>query len=291
MKSMTAYGRAARSTPYGSWVVEIHSVNRKLLDFNIYLPRELLSLDIPLRKYLAQSIFRGQVTLRITGQKEERGIDKNLQESLTGLKQEWDALAKALGFDPKSEVTLEFLLNQYGQNALSSGQDLSAVEQALQPVIDDALKEFHAMRQMEGDALEKDIRHRCALIENALKSIRQRTAASADLYRSQLMERIQVAGLESMDPDRLTREVVLLVDKADITEELTRLESHLAQMISNMNDKVAKGMGRTLDFLVQEMGRELNTIASKSSDLEITKEYIAAKSELEKMREQIQNIE
>jgi uncharacterized protein (TIGR00255 family) len=291
MQSMTAYGKAAQTTPHGSWVVEIHSVNRKMLDFHIYLPRELLFLDTQLRKHLSQSVFRGQVTVRVTAQRDEKGILRGEAEALKELKKEWDAIARALGLDPSKEVSLEFLVSQHGQMAVPAGIDTAALENSLMPIVDEALKEFHAMRRAEGKALEKDIRERCRSIEAALGNIQLRTGDAASAYRARLIERVAAAGVENLDPDRIAREVVLFVDKVDITEELTRLKSHLQQFLSTMDDKAAKGVGRTLDFIVQEMGRELNTIAAKSNDMEIAKDFIAARSELEKIREQIQNIE
>ncbi len=293
MKSMTAYGRASRVTSFGSWVVEIHSVNRKMLDLHIYLPRELLSLDIPIRKYLAESIHRGQVTVRITPQREDKtsaAITSCVFEPLKSLKSSWDSTAKALGYDPDRVVTLEFLVSQLNQSTTSIVADPSNVEKELLQILDEALKGFHEMRVREGNILEKDIVERCRLIESSLRTMKTCSEGSIAVYRDKLTEKLKEAAIDGLD-ERLAKEVVLFADRIDITEELTRLKSHLEQFDETLKASSPKGIGRTLDFLVQEMGREINTIASKSNDMEISKEFVITKSELEKIREQIQNIE
>lgn len=293
MKSMTAYGRASRMTSFGSWVVEIHSVNRKMLDLHIYLPRELLSLDIPIRKYLAESIHRGQVTVRITPQREDKtsaAATSCILEPLKTLKSSWDSAAKELGYDPDRVVTLEFLVSQLNHSTIPIVADPSNIEKELLQILDEALKGFHEMRTREGSILERDIVERCRMIKDSLRTMKTCSEDSVAVYKDKLTEKLKEAAVDGLD-ERLAKEVVLFADRIDITEELTRLKSHLEQFDDTLKTSSPKGIGRTLDFLVQEMGREINTIASKSNDMEISKEFVITKSELEKIREQIQNIE
>lgn len=282
---MTAYSRKASSEIDGlSWVIEIHSVNRKVLDLNLFLPRELLFLDVELRKMIGQFLQRGQVTVKINFNKAGRTTADTSQ--LKKLKTEWEKTAKELKFDPK-EITLSFLLSQMEQTPLDSFGP--KVQNALKKTLNEALETLIQMKEVEGKALGADIMKRVKLLLKNVQTIEKISAKAPELYRKKLLERLTTLFKEVKEDERVLREIALLAEKADITEEITRLKSHFNQLTDLLkSDQI---IGRTLDFLVQEILRELNTISSKSSELAITQLAVASKAELEKIREQVQNIE
>jgi len=287
---MTAYGRAAIETPFGQWVIEIHSINRKMLDISIHLPRELLRFDTEIRKWITEAISRGQITVRVNSSFE--GAAQASYSVLSALKQFWEKIAKDLGYNPKEAVDLAFLTQQmhFLPQEVSKDQEsqlLSALKQGVQ----ETLKALIQMKEKEGGALEKDVEMRLKLIESTLAKISRRSPEVVERSREKMREKMKeiIPVLSEMEA-RLAQEVALLAEKLDITEELTRLDSHLQQFFERLKSG-EKALGRTLDFLVQEMHREINTIASKSADAGISQEAITVKSELEKIREQIQNIE
>ncbi len=265
---MTAYGRAVLITPTGRWVVEIHSVNRKQLDMNISMPREMLSFDMDLRKWISTQVTRGQVTVRVHVSQEAIAL-QNL-ELLKGLKAGWEKAAAALGYDPKESVTLPFLAEQLEH---SSSQQLiekeEAVKENLEKATLEALSHLMSMKAKEGAALAKDLKKCLEAIEVLLKQIAERAPQTMARSRSE----------EEGAPQVL-----------DIHEEIVRLYSHLKQF-SDILGSSEKSVGKTLDFLVQEMHREMNTISAKCADVELVALSVKVKSEVEKIREQIQNIE
>lgn len=268
IKSMTAYGRASLMTPTGRWVVEIHSVNRKQLDMNISIPREMLSFDMDLRKWISHQVHRGQITVRVNVS-EEALVAQNL-ELLKGLKAGWEKVAHALGYEPEKSVTLSFLAEQLEH---SSSQHLiekeDAAKQQLKEVTLEALEILMAMKEKEGAALERDLEKCLQALEKLLAQIGKRAPETMARSRSE----------EEGEPQAL-----------DIHEELVRLHSHCAQFRDVMGS-AEKSVGKTLDFLVQEMHREINTISAKCADVELVALSVKVKSEIEKIREQVQNIE
>lgn len=290
---MTAYGRASDVSPLGKLVVEIHSVNRKMRDVQVYLPRDFLRFDIDVRKWIASEIERGQITVRVSLL--EEGDNKKLSEAhlaqLKSLKNQWEQVATALHFDPKQCVDLHFLVGQMHAEVLGELEE-DTCRSALQRVVHAALDELMQMKWVEGRALTADIHKRLKEIEDRLHAIEQRREEPCERYRKKMTERLEEL-LGQITPDleeRIAREVVLLAERMDITEELVRLNAHLMQFRNHLAS-ADKAVGRTLEFLVQEMLREVNTIGSKSLDIEISAAVVAIKSELEKVREQIQNIE
>jgi uncharacterized protein YicC (UPF0701 family) len=293
IKSMTAYGRASRSTPQGQWVLEIHSVNRKMLDINTNIPKELLSYDIEIRKLISERIQRGLVTIRLALHKEEGtifGIPS--LEQFRKFKAEWERLAIQLGYDPKQAITLSFLSSQWQLSGTPWLHGVPNLQELIRALVEDAMKELIIMKEKEGSILAQDIKERLQLIEHDLKKISQKSPHAVTYYREKLKSRIQeVCENQSESDERILREVALFAEKVDITEELIRLDSHLFQFRMFLNAKEEKSIGRTLDFLTQEMNREINTLGAKSADSEISHLTVKIKSEIEKIREQIQNIE
>jgi uncharacterized protein (TIGR00255 family) len=289
IKSMTAYGRASRTAPIGRWVVEIHSVNRKMLDVHVHLPKEFLLFDRDVRKWVGEGVQRGQVTVRIFMQ-DEGQVSPHYAELLKDQKKNWEKIANELGYDPRQAVNLNFLVSQMHGLALADVlQEEDALRSSLKETVEEALEEATRMKEREGAALSHDILKRLKLIDHCIPKILERSSLAVERYREKLRERLREFSGAECD-ERILREVVLFAEKLDITEELTRLRSHLDQFYRLLGSD-EKSVGRTLDFLTQEMHREINTLASKSSDAEVSFLAVTMKSELEKIREQIQNIE
>lgn len=290
---MTAYSRQSVSSLLGSFVVEIHSVNKKMLDMSLHLPRDLLRFDIEVRKWLASSIQRGQITLRLSLQSEGVG-DKlffNTLGQLKSLKGNWEKLCLELGF-PKQMIDLPFLVNQMQTVPLiESEEDEESVRVSLKNAIENALQDLMLMKETEGKALSADIEKRLKIIEENIAALELKKDKPFEYFRKKLTDRLKEIGKLPIEmEERVALEVVLLAEKMDVTEELVRLRSHIEQFRTHLLSQ-ERSIGRTLDFLTQEMHREINTLGSKSSDSEISLHVVKIKSELDKIREQVQNIE
>jgi uncharacterized protein (TIGR00255 family) len=294
IKSMTAYSRASVSSPLGRLVIEIHSVNRKMLDMSLYLPKDLLRFDIEMRKWLSQFLERGQVTLRLALQSE--GVSGKLMSSysvqLKALKEGWEKLARELGYDSAKMVDLSFLVSQLQTLPSSeSKEEEETLKASLKEAVDTALQELMQMKETEGKTLALDIQKRLKIIEENVAAVELKKEVPLVHYRKKLIERLKEVGhLHGEAEERIAREVALLADKMDVTEELVRLRAHIEQFRQHLFSQ-EKAVGRTLDFLTQEMHREINTLGSKSADSEISLYVVKIKSELDKIREQVQNIE
>lgn len=293
LKSMTAYGRASVNTKVGHFIVEIQSVNRKFLDVNVCLPRELNQFDIELKKWLLPYIARGQVTIKVNVTFEGAVpfvVRPNLPLAKQ-LKQAWDEIAKELSLSPQ-EFQLSLLQDTEGLMSYEENRgEEENYRQALKQTLEMALKGFLQMKIQEGAILESDISRRLETIRKSLKIIEEKQPFATKKYREKL-----VARLEELVPghveneERVLREIALFAEKIDITEELTRFHCHLTHF-EELIDSQGLSVGKTLEFVLQELNREVNTMGNKSSDLEIARAVIDIKSELERIREQIQNIE
>ena len=290
---MTAYGRAHCTTESGLFLIEIHSINRKALDISIHLPKEFLVLDIDLRKWISKVVKRGSITIRITREDPNRSFFGTSEvNSLEQLLLRWKEMARALGYDEKEQIPFTFLINYAASN--SKGVEIEVNEEIKKELFfsfEKALGEFLAMKGVEGEMLLKDVRDRIETASTYIDKIEETSREVPKQYHERLLKRLEeLRAINEEDKDRFVRELVIFSDRLDITEELIRLKSHFSQFnetISSEKDQI----GRELDFLLQEMNREVNTIASKSQNVEITKSTLFVKSELEKVREQIQNIE
>lgn len=282
---MTAYSRAMSSEVEGQkWTVEIHSVNRKTLDLNLYLPRELLFLDVEIRKLIQESLQRGQVNVRVTLEKERQSAALPLMKKM---KSGWEKTAKELGY-AKETITLPFLLAQIDQT--SSGEMGTKVQNELKKAVSNALTCLVKMKEVEGKALAADLLKRIKTLKDNVQTMEKLGTKAPEIYREKLLLRLKEILEEPLEDERILREVALFAEKADITEEITRLKSHLSQFADLLKSK-GESIGRTLDFLIQEILREINTVSSKSAELSLTQVAISSKAELEKIREQVQNIE
>jgi len=293
MKSMTGYGRGECSQDGFKVTVELSSVNRKQTEISVALPRELEMLEAQIRDVINKFIARGRLTVRVTlhaaaGNMAARmHLDAELAKAYA---RELNKLSKQLKLS--GPVTLDHLVRAPGvfqtDQQLAEEEDFwPAVEKALKKGLDGLLK----MREREGQHLEQDLVERIAIMRKAVIQVQKHAPKVAERYREQLIERVRNAGLESpaADDERLLKEVVYFADRSDITEELTRLQSHFQQFDDCLKSK--EPIGRTLDFLAQEMNREVNTIGSKANDSLISREVVTLKAELEKFREQAQNVE
>lgn len=294
LKSMTAFGRASLLSPIGRFVVEMQSVNRKFLEINVLLPKELLRFDNEVKKLIGTKVFRGQVSVKINAyfdQSTPLVVAPNIALARQ-IKAAWDAIARDLSLPGDQGFTLQMLAAEQG--ILLYGEDLHDEElyrTALLDVINQALNNFVEMRLQEGSALQQDISSRLANMRLWVNKITERSQGSTDKYRQKLIERLeQVKPGITQDEERILREICLFADKIDIAEEITRFHSHLDQF-EKLLQSDTNGVGKTLEFILQEMNREVNTMASKSSDVEVSHLVIDIKSDLERIREQIQNVE
>jgi len=293
MKSMTGYGRGERSQDGFKIVVELNSVNRKQAEISLYLPREMEILEAQIRDLVNRSVSRGRVTARVTlhagvGKDSARmHLNVELAKAYT---RELNKLAKQLKLP--GGVTLDHLVRAPG--VLQTDEQIAG-EEDFWPAVETALKQaltaMLKMREREGANLAKDLSARVTFMRNSVALVKKQAPAVVERYREQLITRIKNARLETpaLDDDRLIKEVVYFADRSDISEELTRLESHFQQFDDCTKSK--EPVGRTLDFLAQEMNREINTIGSKANDSVISREVVVLKAELEKFREQAMNVE
>lgn len=285
IRSMTAYGRSCLDLASGKWEIEIHSVNRKMLDVNISLPREMLFLDLDIRQLLAEEVARGQLSVRVNFEPPKSG-KRNLSR-LKALKKEWTQVAEELGLEAKKEITLDFLLQLVEKT--ESGSEEKELKRELYQALKEALTPFIAMRKKEGEALFQDFRTRIKEISQALKKIEQLVPLFKKQYCQKLKERV-LELVAHLNEERVFQEAALFVEKSDVSEEIVRLYSHLEQFEDVLKSK-KRAVGKSLDFLAQEMGREINTLNAKAGDSEIAKLAIFIKGEVEKIREQVQNVE
>lgn len=278
---MTAYGRG-HSGPY---LIEMHSVNRKGLELNLYLPRELLCYDIDIRKLLKEHLKRGSVTVRITKEKGKAELsDLPSVEVMAVLKDHYEKIAQKLQLDPQA-ISLPFLCNQL---QFAGIEDVAQIDkQEVLKGATEAVFQLIAMKELEGKVLLEDILGRSTQLKSSIEDLAKYAKIAPEVLREKLSERLK---LLQVDQESIRKEVVLFSEKCDITEELVRLRSHLGQLNQLLKSKEI-AVGRALDFLLVEMGRELNTIAAKSFQIEITDQVPLMKAEVEKIREQVQNIE
>jgi uncharacterized protein (TIGR00255 family) len=291
MRSMTGYGRGDADHGGTKFSVELNSVNRKQSDIVINLPRDLAALEPRIRQAINEKISRGRMNVMVGLHQGANGaaalaldtaLARSYHDAMLTLQKELSA---------PGEITIGTILQAPGvmrspEQSVDADEAWPTVERALTS----ALSELVKMREREGKHLAKDLIHRLKVLRQEIKGIRALYPEVVKKYRSALMERIQKAGLDlPVEDERLLKEVTIFADRSDISEELTRLESHLTQFAHHLRKN--EPVGRTLEFITQEIFRELNTLGAKSNDAGISQHVVACKSELEKIREQIQNLE
>jgi len=290
---MTGYGRGECSQNGFKITVELSSVNRKQTEISVALPREMEMLEAQIRDLINQYISRGRLTVRVGLHAGASKLSARMHLNVPLAKayaRELTRLSRQLRLP--GPVTLDHLARAPGvfqtdEQIVEEADFWPAVQKALKL----ALQTLVRMRVREGTHLAQDLAKRVDLMRRAAGRVQKQAPRVAQRYREQLLQRIQEAGLEApaIDDDRLLKEVVYFADRSDISEELTRLQSHFQQFDDCV--KAREPVGRTLDFLAQEMNREINTIGSKANDNLISREVVTLKAELEKFREQAQNVE
>jgi len=290
---MTGYGRGECSQNGFKITVELSSVNRKQTEISVTLPREIEMLETQVRDLINRYISRGRLNVRVGLHAGASKLSARMHLNAPLAKayaRELNRLARQLRLP--GPVTLDHLARAPG---VFQTDEQIVEEENFWPSVERGLKKALAtlvkMREREGRHLGEDLAKRIALMRQAVSRIAKHAPGVARRYREQLVERIKTAGLTAPgnDDDRLLKEIVYFADRSDISEELARLQSHFQQFQDCRKSR--EPVGRTLDFLAQEMNREVNTIGSKANDTLISREVVILKAELEKFREQAQNVE
>ncbi len=290
MQSMTGFGRGEETTTAFHAEVEASSVNRKQAEVSISLPRGLAEVEPVLRKQALARFSRGRVNLAVKltaldASASTLTIDTSKAQAL---KLAFDQLALDLG--QSFELTTQDFLRQADQFLIEKGYDLTQVLPALEPALSKALEALTLARGEEGEALKTDLTERLATLQHLTAQVTAIAPHVPVRQRELLNQRLKEAGLD-IDPsdERVLKEIALFCDRCDISEELTRLAAHFQKFTELL--AATEPVGRPLDFLCQELNREFNTIGSKANNSEIAHHIVSAKTELEKIREQVQNIE
>jgi uncharacterized protein (TIGR00255 family) len=289
---MTGYGRKETSGAGSHFTIEVRSVNNRYIDIQVKAPRGLAVLEQHIRKRVQDRFSRGRFDVYITRNGEKESVGRLVvNETLAG--QYIAALSDLRArFGLGGEVDLSLLARFQDLFALTEvKEDVEAAWQVLAEGLAQALSELDDMRAEEGRALARDISGRLETIDRLLVAIHGLAPASVEAARKRMSDALTKLLHEQPDPVRLAQEIAILAERTDVTEELTRLESHMVQFRALLADSSGEAVGRKLDFLLQEMGRETNTIASKAMDAQISLNVVNIKAELEKIREQVQNIE
>jgi len=294
MKSMTGYGRATAALATHTLTVQVNSVNRKTLDLAISLPAEWEEYETPAAELVRKHAARGKVTVRFDLTGSETAQTQAITWDDPSVDATLDHLAahsarRGMKFEPTTDLLWSIASAQRKKTDFPAGETTQATVLA---TLDEALKSFSAMRAEEGAALLADLTARVALITGHVDAIAALAPTVAPAWREQLLKRLREANLGlplAPDDERLLKEVALFADRCDIAEELTRLRSHIAQFDAHLRGDAE--IGRKAEFILQEMGREVNTIGSKANNIDISRRVIELKNELERVREQIANVE
>jgi uncharacterized protein (TIGR00255 family) len=290
IRSMTGYGQAVMETDAYRISVEMKSVNHRFLEISFRMPREHIALEDALRKKIGELIKRGKfdvyiVVDRKSVSRKKLTLDWQLASQYIDLVRE----LKGRYSLKKSPKALELISLPEILKIEEQEQSIEEHRELLVQTVESACQQLLHMRKSEGRTLLEDLTQRIRVIGETLEVIRNRAPLVAKLFRERFLNRLNEIVSGDMDESRLITEVAIFAEKANIDEELVRLESHCQQFLVIMDSEDA--VGRKLDFLVQEMNREANTIGSKANDIEISQKVVDLKAELEKIKEQVQNIE
>jgi uncharacterized protein (TIGR00255 family) len=290
LKSMTAYGRSSLITPSGRFVAEIKSLNRKFLDISISTQKGLSCFESDIRNWVSSQINRGKVDVSVWATFEGSSpvkVTPNLALAKE-IQWAWNKLAEELQLEDKCDLKIlqqESGIMIYEENV----EDLEMLRKTIKEAIDLAMEGVLKMKTVEGAALQKDIENRLVKMQGWMDQIEQKGDSAVQKYREKLIQRISELTPDVND-DRILKEIALYAERIDISEEIIRFKSHIKQFNQYLITE-SEGIGKTLEFLVQELLREANTIGSKSQDVEISRTIVEIKSEIERVREQIQNVE
>ena len=290
IKSMTGFGRGKYENEGRTYTVEIKSVNHKYSDINVRLPRFLNNVEDKIRKRVAEVISRGKIDIFVSFENySNKGTTIRINKDLA---KEYIRELKELA----EEADLRFDLNVIDVSKfpeilkLEDEDNDELIGQEVMIALDDALGKFVSMREIEGEKLVEDIERRIYLIQEKVSEVTKFSSTLVEEYMARLQTRVnELLAPGVVDEARLMQEIVIFSDKSSIEEELTRLKSHIYQFLELI--KQSSPIGKKIDFLIQEINREVNTIGSKANSLDITNKVIEIKTEVENIREQIQNIE
>jgi len=292
IRSMTGYGRSEVGDAAMRFTVEVRSLNNRYLDVQVKSPRSLMVLESRVKKIVQERFSRGRFDILIVRSGEaERMVQVSLNEPLA---RQYIAILRGIkereGLSGDMDVSTVAALPDI-ITRIDPSEDVEEQWNVLGKGIEAALGELDRMRAEEGTALAKDIEDRIRSIEALQSKINTAVPATVEATRRRMSENLTRLLAEQPDPARLAQEIAIIAERTDVTEELTRLGIHLRKFRALMGDASRDGVGRKLDFLIQEIGREANTIASKSLNADIAHDVVNIKAELERIREQVQNIE
>jgi len=285
---MTAFARQESTTPAGDITLELRAVNHRYLEINPRLPDELRIFEPKLRAALAHHLSRGKIdcTMRYAAPQsrdEQITINEDLVKQVAAATRIIDGIL----YEPAPTSSLDLL--RWPGVISSSPVDAELLMQSAANHLDEAIAELIAMREREGEKLKEIILHRCNAIQEVVNAVKKRLPEVLKNSRNRLKQRLAEIQQQDSDSSRLEQEMVILAQRLDVDEELDRIETHLAEIRKTLEQ--SKPVGRRLDFLMQELNREANTLGSKSADIETTQASVELKVLIEQMREQIQNIE
>ncbi len=290
IKSMTGFGRGKYENEGRNYTVDIKSVNHKYTDISVRLPRFLNSEEDKIRKRISSAISRGKVDVLVTFENySSKGTNIRINKDLA---KDYIRELKSLAEETELKFNVDVIdISKFPEILkIEDEQDEELIGKELMFAVDDALNKFISMREVEGTRLIEDIESRIYSIQNKVNEITEYSSTLVKEYMEKLKQRVsELLEPGTVDENRLMQEIVIFSDKSSIEEELTRLKSHIAQFLELI--KQSSPIGKKIDFLIQEINREVNTIGSKANCLEITNRVIEIKTEVENIREQIQNIE
>lgn len=291
IKSMTGFGRSIYECEGREYLIEIKSVNNRFSDINIKMPRSLNYLEEKLKKEILKSVSRGKVDVYITfNNNSDRGKSIKLNTEIAKV-----YINELKKLSEEAEIIDNINIMDISKfpdvlNIRMEEDSEEIIEKELMIALDEAIKSFIDMRAKEGNKIKQDLENRVKVISEKIEQISNISSGLVEEYIVKLETRIKdLLKTDVVDQTRLAQEVVIYSDKCSVEEEITRLKSHISQFLNLINENIA--IGKKLDFLIQEMNRETNTIGSKANNLEITNLVVDIKTELENIREQVQNIE
>jgi len=291
IKSMTGFGRGNYEESGRSFVIEIKSVNHRYLDVNVKMPRAMISLEERIRKAISETISRGKIDVFVTQNNYEKedmvaSFNEHLADSYVKCLQEIKER-----YSVRDDISVSLIAKFPDVISLQKDeQDLEDIWKTAEVPLKMAIEALVSMREREGEKLKEDIVTRCNNVAELVKKVELRAPLVVKEYKERLEQRLKdLLNDAVIDENRIAMEIAIFADRSNIDEEIVRLKSHLAQMIDNT--KLEEPVGRKLDFILQELNRETNTIGSKANDAELVQIVLNMKNEIEKIREQVQNIE
>ena len=291
MRSMTGFGRAQIQFQNDIITLEVASVNKRNLEVLLSSPKEWQAFEIHASQKVKSKIYRGRIRISVSIEQQSGKTSSLFNKDQLGSDfSEFKKLLQEYGtsIEIKGETILELLKLRNSND--SHAIPITEVDEILDGLLSDALEKLLEMKNQEGNSLRKDMSERVSLISKLVSKIESESLNIAQEWKEKLFQRLSNAGLQiDLDDERVLKEITIFAEKSDISEEITRLNSHILQLHTTFEQ--AESIGRKIEFLLQEMGRELNTICSKSTKIQCTQIALDARNELEKLREQALNVE